>query len=176
SELSDLLVSIYPKDKMEEIDLTKLFLSRNNKTIRGVDYLARVKAISKELGFNGNLKTHAFRKYFCDTIDGVIYTIDGVEKKDDKFNHHLEGREPNYEDATYITSLKNLKKYYAKWMHVEKAICIDCIIVDNTNAETVKHKIKIAKLEEQLNISVKENSNLSLRLDKLEEIIKKLIK
>ena len=176
TELSDLLVSIYPKDKMEEIDLTKLFLSRNNKTIRGVDYLARVKAISKELGFNGNLKTHAFRKYFCDTIDGVIYTIDGVEKKDDKFNHHLEGREPNYEDATYITSLKNLKKYYAKWMHVEKAICIDCIIVDNTNAETVKHKIKIAKLEEQLNISVKENSNLSLRLDKLEEIIKKLIK
>ncbi len=175
TELTDLLISIYPeslitnkKGEIEfKLDLTKLFMSRKNRRIRDVDYLARIKAISKELGFNGNLKTHAFRKYFCDTISNM-------ENHENKFNHHLEGREPNYVDDTYITSLKNLKKYYKKWILIEKEVCIDCIIVDNTNEEIVKHKTKIANLEKQLSISIEKNANLSLRLDKIEEHLKNL--
>ncbi len=169
TELSELLASIYPKDKMEEIDLTKLFLSRKNKRIRGIDYLARVKAISKKLGFNGNLKTHAFRKYFTNTIANM-------EESDDRFNQHLEGREPNYRDSAYITSLKNFEWYYTKWLRVEKEICVDCIILNKTNEVIIKLKTEIAKLTEQNEIAVKENANLSLRLDKFEEQMKKILK
>ncbi|KKN59624.1 hypothetical protein LCGC14_0540210 [marine sediment metagenome] len=183
TELSDLLGSIYPKDKMEEIELTKLFLSRKklirdenkkvigekpSRTIRDVDYLARVKAISKELGFNGNLKTHSFRKYFVDTIDNM-------EKKEDKFNQHLEGREPSYRDAVYIRSLKSIQKYYTKWLRIEKEVCVDCIIVDNTNKKIVELETEIETLKDQKNISIKQNAELTQRFNKLEEQMKEIL-
>lgn len=167
TELSDLLASIYPKVKLEELDLTKLFLSRRNKRIRDVDYLARIKAISKELGFNGNLKTHAFRKYFVDTISNM-------KDAEDKFNQHIEGREPNYRDDAYITSLKNIQKYYGKWLKVEKEVCIDCIIVDNTNKKINELETEVKSLKAQKDEAQNKTIELEKELMKLRKTVFKI--
>lgn len=124
-ELAELLQSTTKINDLTQLDLTTLFMTRNNTRINRNDYLDRLKKIIKELGIDGNIKTHSFRKFFCDEID------DG-EDIDNKFNHHIEGREPNYRDEVYKKKLKNIKWYYKKWLNIEKKICITCIFYDNT--------------------------------------------
>lgn len=177
-ELTDLIISNYSteletivKDKdnnditiydLAKLDLTKLFLTRNKTRINNADYLRRLKDIVKELGIEGNMKTHAFRKYFTDTLDNL-------ENKEEKFNKHLEGREPDYRDAVYIRSLKSITRFYERWNKTEQEICIDCIIYDKTN-------IKIKNIEAQYKEMVKQNiekdKHIAELTDKLESMSK----
>ena len=130
--------------------------TRNNTRIDQADYLRRLKDIVKELGIEGNMKTHCFRKYFTDTLDNV-------ENKDEKFNKHLEGREPDYREAVYIRSLKSIKIFYNKWNNTEQEVCIDCIVYDKTN-------IKIKNIEAQYKEMVKQNIEKDKEITKLKEL------
>lgn len=175
-ELTELLTSMYSKElettvkdkdkndiiiyDLKKLDLTKLFLTRQDTRINKNDYLRRLKDIVRELGISGNMKTHAFRKFFTDTIDSV-------EGKDDKFNKHIEGREPEYRDAVYLRSLKSIKKYYDKWTRLEQEICIDCIVYDKTN-------ITIKNIEAKYNEMVKQNIEKDKEITKLKELGNKI--
>ena len=170
-ELTELIQSITAIDDLTKLDLKTLFLTRKNTRINKSDYLRRLKEIIKELGIDGNMKTHAFRKYFTDTIDNL-------EEKDDKFNKHLEGREPDYRDAVYIRSLKNIGKSYKKWLKIEKEICIDCIVYDDTYKDTKRHskeildlKEQIIKLKDQNDDMLRERSEFKEKIEKMEKAI-----
>ena len=80
------------------------------------------------------MKTHAMRKYFESRI--LDANVEG------RFRTQIVGAKPNYRDSVYDNNLKNISWVYKKWLDVEKAVCVDCIIVDNTSEE-----VKVLKQE-----------------------------
>lgn len=170
-ELSELLQSTYPEQDITTLDLSMLFMTRQNNRISQNDYLARLKEICKEQKLDGNIKTHGMRKYFTSQLAKV--------EVDDKFKWHLEGREPNYRDAVYDNNLKNIEYVYTEWLKVEKVICVDCIIVDKTSIEIVKLRKELASKEEQIQILIKQQAKFEAKQkeqDSILDFVKKRIK
>lgn len=162
-ELADLVQSAYPEKDLSELDLKCLFKTRKENNINKNDYLMRLKEITKELGINGNFKTHSLRKYFTTSISAG-------ENVDNKFNFHIEGRESNYRDVTYDNNLKNINWYYEKWLIVEKKVCVDCIVVDKTNKEVIELKKKMIKKDEEIESLLKVNIEMENKYEELKEL------
>ncbi len=176
SELSNLLKSAYPKENLKDIDLTKLFLTRGKnvknengdiigktgvKKVSAANYLARIKSISKDLDFDGNLKTHAFRKYFSSQVRRC-------KKLDIEFQEHLMGHMGQNLSQSYNNNLQDINWFFKQWKLIEQLVCVDCIVIDGTNKEVLKLKTKITNLNEQLEISLKKNIKMDKRIDELE--------
>jgi septal ring factor EnvC (AmiA/AmiB activator) len=124
---------------------------------------------------NGNLKTHAFRKYFASQLSRNL-------DLDPRFYNHLEGREASYRDQVYDNNIKKIDWFYQTWLKLEAYICVDCITVDKTDEEVLKLKEDNLKLNKQveklLENKIKEDEEkeeLKDRLSKLEEAVKKVL-
>lgn len=181
-ELSELLESAYPNTKLTELDLSGLFMSRgtkddngnivNQKTINQNNYLRRLKAIVKELGIDGNIKTHCVRKYFETRVGTLIGAkVPNVENQSfqERFKTQLMGAEPNYRDSTYDNNLRSISWVYQRWLMVENVVCVDCIIVDNTSEDVKALKQENFELRADM-IELKKD------IDKLKEWAKELYK
>ncbi|MBD3216331.1 MAG: tyrosine-type recombinase/integrase, partial [Candidatus Lokiarchaeota archaeon] len=119
TELTTMIQSIYPQD-LKNLDLTKLFLTRNNTRIKEKDFLERLKKISEEIGIDGNAKIHDLRKYFR----GQIGKCKAVTKE---FKEHLTGHKIKL--SQYLNKLKDINYFYSQWLKIEELICIDCEII-----------------------------------------------
>lgn len=161
SELSDLLKSITGKKDLTEIDLATLLKTRKGTPILKVDYLRRLKNIVKELGIKGNIKTHCFRKYF-------ITQCEKISKVEGKFKDVLSGHTQGFKDAAYNKNFSNISWYYHNWINLEKIICVDCIVFDNTNKEVKKLKLDNLKKDLEIDELKKEVSDIKSILSKIE--------
>jgi len=175
-ELTELIQSTYVIDDLTELDLSKLFLTRKGTRINKNDYLERLKAIIKELGIKGNIKTHGLRKYYNSQLSKNRKELD-----DDRILTHWEGREALYTDQIYSRHIKDLDFYYTEWKKMETFICIDCIVYDNTHKDTKRHNKEILDLKEQnieltkqVKMVLNEKIELKKKVDKLEEITSKV--
>lgn len=168
-ELTDTLMATTGIQDLTKLDLSTLFITRNGKRISQQHYLARIKRIAKDLEMNGNLKTHAFRKYFASQLSRNL-------DLDPRFYNHLEGREASYRDQVYDNNIKKIDWFYQTWLKLEEYICVDCITVDKTNEEVLKLKEDNLKLNKQVDTLLEnkikddeEREKLKDRLSKLEE-------
>lgn len=91
-----------------------------------------------------------------------------MEDKEEKFNKHLEGRESDYREKVYITSLRSIKTFYRKWNKTEQEICIDCIVYDKTNVE-------IKNLKAQYDDMIKQNIKKDKEIAELKELKEKML-
>lgn len=190
TELSDMFKIIYGKEcenDLTKLDLTNILLTRgkalkdengkimkdeetkktiikegSRKRISRIDYLARIKRITKELGILKNVKTHSFRKFFS----GQISTVNLTKYDDqmgselaDKFKEHLMGHKGNKLADTYKQKLKNHNWMYKNWKHLENAISIDYEVFDAT--------------DEEIETLKQENKELKERMKSIEEMMKK---
>ncbi len=158
-ELTELIQSITGITDLRKYDLRNLFISRQGNRINADNYRERLKQIANELKIDGNIKTHGLRKYFETQLNTL---------NDDRFKRQLVGAEPNYRDDVYDNNLKNIKWFYENWSKAEKVICVDCIVVDETNKKIVELETEIATLKEQKKITIKENVEMAERISGLE--------
>ncbi len=158
-ELSELIQSITGINDLRKLDLRTLFISRQGNRINADNYRERLKQIAKELKIDGNIKTHGLRKYY-ETQLNIL--------NNNRFKIHLVGAEPNYRDEVYDNNLKNIKWFFDNWLKAEKVICVDCIIVDETNVKIIELETEIANLKKQKEIAIKENVEMMERVSNLE--------
>lgn len=123
----------------------------------------RLKQISTELKIDGNIKTHGLRKYY----ETQLNTLGNV-----RFKTHLVGAEPNYRDDTYDTNLKNIKWFYENWSKAEKVICVDCILIDNTDKMVEELKQENFELRSTISVLSKDMDGLKSKFRILELAIK----
>ena len=157
-------------DDLTKLELSDLFLSRNGKRISRNSYLARIKAIIKELGLKGNIKTHSFRKYYIGSIGKCANSL-----SDPRILSHFEGHESPYTDQSYLRLIKDIGSYYEEWVKTEKCVCIDCILIDKTNKEVLALKEENLKLKEQIDIVLKEKIEFEKDITQKIESIKEEI-
>jgi hypothetical protein len=138
-------------DDLTKLDLKTLFLSRNGKRIDSNNYLQRLKQIVKELGIKGNIKTHAFRKYYISQIGKCSNRLE-----DPRILTHFEGHEAPYSDQSYLRMTKEIETYFSEWEKTEICVCIDCIAIDKTNKEILQLKEENIKLNQQVDLVLKE--------------------
>ncbi|KKM58308.1 hypothetical protein LCGC14_1549610 [marine sediment metagenome] len=169
-ELAEMVQSVNAIDDLTKLDLTKLFLTRKNTRINKADYLRRLKEIIKALGIEGNIKTHGLRKYYNSKLAKNRKLLD-----DDRILTHWEGREAPYTDQIYSRHIKDIDFYYTEWKKMEEFICIDCIVYDKTNVEVLEHKEKIVKLNNQIDILLKNKIETTEKLERLMGLEKKIL-
>jgi len=162
-ELADLIQSVSGIDDLTNLDLSTLFLTRKGTRINKADYLSRLKVIISELGINGNIKTHALRKYYNSQLSKNRKKLD-----DDRILTHWEGREAPYTDQIYLRHIKDLDFYYTEWKKLESEVCIDCIVYDKTNVE-------IKNLKAQYDDIIKQNIEKDKEIAQLRSLEKKML-
>ncbi len=186
-ELTETLISITGITDLTKLDLTTLMHSRSkfkkdenkehikdkngnhikinkNKKIDRITYLKRLKAIVEDLGITGNMKTHAFRKFF-------ISQVDKCKALDEKFKLILSGHEMGFRDQAYIKNYSNIEWFYDNWKMIEEVVCIDCIVYDRTSEITKNLQDKYDALIESDNQKDKIINTLSSRLNRIEEML-----
>ncbi len=180
-ELAVLMKSVMGIRDLTKLDLTKLFLSRykgSDNRIAHSNYLNRLKEVGDELGLEGNIKTHSFRKWFSTQARNSDVDIE--------FREHLMGHKNQNLAKAYNNSLKDIEWYYKEWKKVEPNLLIDSKIVDKTDEEVIELKKKNKKLEKRIEIVIEknleieeknieieeENKELKERLDGIENLIK----
>ncbi len=167
-ELENTLKAITGLDDLTKCDLTKLLLTRNETRIKQNDYLQRLKEIVKELGIKGNIKTHAFRKYYIGAIGKCANRLE-----DPRIITHFEGHEASYTDQSYLRMIKDIETYYNEWLKTEICVCIDCIAIDKTDKEVLALKENNIKLEQRLEKVLKEKiafeTNIKEEINNLKE-------
>ncbi|MHA1285635.1 MAG: tyrosine-type recombinase/integrase [Promethearchaeota archaeon] len=175
-ELTTLFQSIYGKD-LTQLDLRKILMTNRKEQpsrIKKYDYLRRIKIITEKLGIEKNIKTHSFRKYFSSQIRRC--TDVSIE-----FKEHLMGHELHNLGRAYNQNLSDIHWFYNTWRKIEKYICIDTEIYDETNLEINRLKEENIKLKKKIKTLLKNNirlekkiANLNLRLKFLDKIIEKI--
>lgn len=188
-ELGALIKATYPNQKITELDLTTLFMTRGRKDkktkefidgsktrINQNDYLKRVKAIGKDLGITENIKTHSFRKYFSSQMRKC-------KEVESELKEHLTGHKGQNLSQSYANNLRDIEWVFDEWNKLQNFICVDCITVDNTSKLVNEHKIKIEELERQnqglvgqivdmKEMMMKMYDQLEMRYEKDESVIK----
>lgn len=167
-ELVDKIKSVYNVKDLTKFKLSRLLKTKSGKPMNSNDYLLRLKKVVKDLGIQKNMKTHAFRKYFSSQIR--------KSEIDLEFREHLLAHTAVNLSEAYNNDLKDDAWFHTEWLKIEELICVDYTIRNITNKEVVKLKTEIAKLKKQREITIEENAELSLRLDKFEEITKRFEK
>jgi integrase len=153
-ELSDLLRATYNEPDLGELDLREILRTRNGTRIDGGDFLARCKEVADELGIEDNLKTHSFRKYFSNQISSVNLTeTDNRIGADfeNKFKEHLMGHKLSDLSRAYKQKLQSVETAFSLWKELEKAVCIDCEILDETDQRIGTLQDKYDSVIEELN-------------------------
>ncbi len=163
NELADMLSLTYPeiKDDLTKLDLSNLFITRNNKRIREVDYLDRLKLATKRAGIKGNMKTHLLRKYY-------ITQIEDVKEISSKFRDHLEGHTTDYSDKTYNKNIRRIKWFFDNWKLIEESICVNGVIYGKTDKKVIKLDKRYKDIMEQLVETNKTNTELQNKLNSME--------
>ena len=168
-ELTILFQSIYGID-LTQLDLrTILKTSRKEKPskIKKYDYLRRIKKIAEKLGIKKNVKTHSFRKFFSSQIRRG-------PNVDIEFKEHLMGHESQNLSQAYNQNFRDINWFYKNWKKIEQFICIDGEIFDETNQEIFKLKEENIKLNEKIEMVLKNNIRLEKKLAKLKLKLKYL--
>lgn len=158
TELTELLQTIYNIDDLTKLDLTNILKTNRNTEIDQKSFLQRLKDVMKDLGIDGNLKTHTFRKYFSSQVRKC-------KKLDIEFKEHLMGHTSFNLSQSYNNNLRDIEWYYSQWKKIEILICIDCIIYDQTNVE-------VKNLKEKYDELIKENIEKDKDLNSIKEYIK----
>jgi len=167
-ELTDTIRAVGGINDLTQLDLTTLFLTRKKIRIHRSDYLARLKDIVKELGLGGNIKTHAFRKYYMGRVRECKYSL-----SDERLIIHFEGHEQNKDtDQAYLRMISDIDTYYREWLKTEIAVCVDCIQFDHTNKEILDLKEKNLNLEKQIKIILNHKTESKEKMDDLTNILK----
>lgn len=154
-ELSLLLMSVNNCADLTKLDLKTLFSSKYKDSENKIDqsnYLKRIKQILEEIGLEGNLKTHSFRKYFSSRVRECPVDIE--------FKEHLMGHEGQNLSQAYNNNLKDVQWYYTNWLKVEPNLLINSEIVDKTDKEVIELREKQIKAEARLEAVIKENVEL----------------
>lgn len=166
-ELENTLKAITGIDDLLKLDLTKLFLTRHGTRVNASDYLDRLKDIIKELGINGNIKTHAFRKYFIGAIGKCSNVLE-----EPRILKHFEGHEANYSDQAYLRIIKDIDTYYNEWLKTEICVCIDCIAIDKTDKEVLELREENIRLHKRMDMVLKDKIDYEERVKS--EILKRM--
>lgn len=161
-ELSNMIKSIYNTKDLTKLDLTTLLKSRSGKPMNSTDYLLRLKKAVKELGIQGNMKTHAFRKYFSSQIRKN-------KEIDLEFREHLLAHTGVNLSEAYNNNLGDIEWFYNEWCKIESLICIDCILQDVTDEEVIKLREKNLKLEARMDKVLKDNITIKEQLEEQEQ-------
>ena len=171
-ELEKLIKSTYEVKDLEELDFRTILKTRNGTTINGTDFLERVKIIADKLGITENIKNHSFRKYFSNQISSINllqYNAKIGADFENIYKEHLMGHKSNDLSKAYKQKLQNINQFYELWKPIERAICIDYEIIDNTPGEINELKARITDLTD-------ENKELKSRLDRMEKSLDNLSK
>ena len=169
-ELTETIRAVTGLNDLTQLDLTTLFLTRHNNRIHRSDFLARLKDIVKELDLDGNIKTHAFRKYYMGRVRESKYSL-----SDERIVTHFEGHEQNKDtDQAYLRIISDINSYYREWLKTEIVVCVDSVVYDRTNEEIDNLKEKYDKLIESDNQKDKKVQELKEYIVKLEESINKV--
>lgn len=184
-ELSDLFKATYGITDLTELELSEILKTRNGTRINSNDYLTRIKEITEEIGLNGNIKTHSFRKYFSNQISSVNLTKYNEKIGADfenKFKEHLMGHKLGDLSNAYKQNLKSIESYFELWKPLQKAICIDCEIIDETDKriETLQDKYdklleEVSKKDKKLQENEKQVKELAKVVQKQQKLLEKLI-
>ncbi|MFX1371351.1 MAG: tyrosine-type recombinase/integrase [Promethearchaeota archaeon] len=110
-----------------------IFETKMGNKINKNNYLRRLKAICKEMGIEGNIKTHTFRKYFSSQVRRS-------REIDAEFREHLLGHKATNLSRSYNQNLLDIEWFYKQWLKIEPNICIDCEVYDRTSEEVKKLK------------------------------------
>ncbi len=174
-ELVELIKSVYPIDDLTKLDLSKDFLKTRNKTlIDKYDFLKKLKKISKELFPNSVVRTHSFRKFFCNQLGKVNLT-----KLDEKigtdievnFKEHLLGHKVHYSSKVYKQYTENINKYFSLWKLIETVLCIDYKIKNVTDEKIVEIREENQSLKNQIEILIKKNNGIVSIVKNLSQLI-----
>jgi len=168
-ELSELFQSIYNFDDLTKLDLTTILKTNRDTRIDQNSFLQRIKEVFNELGINGNIKTHSFRKYFSSQVRNC-------KKLDDEFKEHLMGHAEFNLSQAYNNNLRDIEWFYHNWKYIETIICVDCIVYDNTNKDIIKLKEENLKLKEQVELALKGKLELEKEMTSLKEMVSNLAK
>ncbi len=170
-ELEDVLIAATGIKDLTQVDLTKLFLTRNGTRINGNDFLDRLKAIIRDLGISGNIKTHSLRKYYLGQIGSCANKL-----KEPRILTHFEGHEASFNDQVYLRAIKEIESYYEEWLKCEEAIMIDYTTVDKTDKEVLALKEENAKLNKRLDLAINQKAELEEQFkQEIEQVKKELI-
>ncbi len=161
-ELSNMIKSIYNTKDLTQLDLTTLLKSRSGKPMNSTDYLLRLKKAVKELGIQGNMKTHAFRKYFSSQIRKN-------KDLDLELREHLLAHQAVNLSEAYNNNLGDIEWFYNEWCKIESLICVDCVLQDVTDEEVIKLREKNLKLEARMDTVLKDNITIKEQLKEQEQ-------
>lgn len=164
-ELTELLQTIYNIDDLTKLDLTKILKTNRNSEIDQNSYLQRLKEVMKDLGIEGNLKTHTFRKYFSSQVRQC-------KKLDSEFKEHLMGHTSFNLSQAYNNNFRDIEWFYSQWKMIETLVCVDCIIYDRTNAEVLELKEKNRELDNQINELLDDRINTKEQMKELSETVR----
>jgi len=153
-ELEKLLKSTYNINDLTNLDLRTILKTRNGSNIKRNTFLDRVKTITNELGIKKNIKNHSFRKYFntqiC-SINLLQYNAKIGSDFEHTFKEHLMGHKSKSLSDAYNQDLSNIDKFYELWIPIERAICIDYEIIDNTAEEIKDIKAELYEKDKEIN-------------------------
>lgn len=168
-ELSELFQSIYNLDDLTKLDLTTILKTNRDTRIDQNSFLQRIKEVFDELGINGNIKTHSFRKYFSSQVRKC-------KKLDAEFKEHLMGHAEFNLSQSYNNNLRDIEWFYNNWKKIEILVCVDCIVYDTTNKDIIKLKEENLKLKEQVDLALKGKIELEKEMDSLKKMVSDLAK
>jgi integrase len=174
TELSLLLKSVNNCTDLTKLDLKDLFQSKFKDSESKIDqsnYLKRIKQILGEIGLEGNLKTHSFRKYFSSRVRESNVDIE--------FSEHLMGHMGQNLSQSYNNNLKDIQYYYSNWLKVEPNLLINSEIVDKTSDIVIELKKEFAEEKAQkdkiIESQAKDILELKSSLIELQQDFKKYI-
>ena len=91
---------------IESIGGIKL-VTKSGNPIKSYDVLERIKSIVEEMGLEGNIKTHSFRKYFSSQVRKC-------REVDIEFKEHLMGHKGQNLSRSYNNNLKDIEWFYIR--------------------------------------------------------------
>ncbi|KKM60324.1 hypothetical protein LCGC14_1543030 [marine sediment metagenome] len=148
---------------IESIGGIKL-VTKSGNPIKSYDVLERIKSIVEEMGLEGNIKTHSFRKYFSSQVRKC-------REVDIEFKEHLMGHKGQNLSRSYNNNLKDIEWFYEQWLKIEPYICIECQIYDKTSEE-----IKVLKQENfELRGDIKKMKDQIKEIYEAQEIVKQAL-
>ncbi|GAH44641.1 unnamed protein product, partial [marine sediment metagenome] len=92
------------------------------------------------------------------------------------FKEHLLGHKVHYSSKVYKQYTENINKYFSLWKLIEMVLCIDYKIKDVTDEKIVEIRKDNQSLKNQIDILVKENSEIVERLNNLTKAVKEISK
>lgn len=172
TELSNLLRATYNIRDLEKLDLRNILKTRNGTRINKYDFIERVKKIAKELAIKENIKNHSFRKYFSNEISSVNLLNFNVKIGADfenKFKEHLMAHKLRDLSNTYKQRLKDINQFYELWKPIERVICIDCEIIDETNEKVKEINKKYDNLQEKFDSLIESDNQKDKEIQELKD-------